>query len=314
MRRPLAVMFAATGALATLGLSARAEAYCRTKACDTEPSYGDIWDEEAQPTECVRNAQGCYEQGAPLFWPSTCLSFAVQRAGSKTSEIDYETADAIIEAAFVKWNTVDCGGAQPSFRFVNKGAVDCRKAEYNQEAGNANIFMFRDDDWPYENQIDTLALTTVTYNVETAEIYDSDVEVNTAQALFTTTDVPPEKGADLDAVITHEIGHFLGLAHSEVNAATMRGIGYQLGTTGLRTLADDDIQGVCEIYPPGEKIGSECAPRHGFTGECGEVDEGCAVRGTRRGSTGAAFAAAMMGLGLMVRRIRRAAGTEPETR
>ena len=155
---------------------------------------------------------------------------------------------------------------------------------------------------------------TQTVNVETAEIYDSDVEVNTAQALFTTTEVPPENGADLDAVITHEIGHFLGLAHSEVNAATMRGIGYQLGTTGLRTLADDDIQGICEIYPPGDKIGSECAPRHGFTGECGEVDEGCTVRGVRRESGGAAFAAAAMAFGLMVRRIRRAAGTQTEMR
>ena len=48
-----------------------------------------------------------------------------------------------------------------------------------------------------------------------------------------------------------------------MNAATMRGIGYQPGTTGLRTLAADDIQGICGIYPPGETIGSECnaAPR-----------------------------------------------------
>jgi hypothetical protein len=306
VRRPVAVIFAASGALATLVVSAPAGAYCRTKACDTEPSYGDVWDEEPQPTECVRNAQGCYEQGAPLFWPSSCLSFAVQRAGSKTSEIDYETADAIIEASFLKWNTVDCGSGPPSFRFVNKGAVDCRKAEYNQEAGNANIFMFRDDDWPYTNQIDTLALTTVTYNVETAEIYDSDVEVNTADAPFSTTDEPPDdEHADFEAVITHEIGHFLGLAHSEVNAATMRAIGYQLGTTGLRTLAPDDIEGVCQIYPPDEKIGSECAPRHGFTGECGEVDEGCTLRSPNRGSAGAGLFAACVSLGLFVRRTRR---------
>ena len=70
---------------------------------------------------------------------------------------------------------------------MNKGAVDCHKAEYNQESGNANLFMFRDDSWPYENPLDTLALTTLTYNVETAEIFDADVEVNTAEAKFTTS-------------------------------------------------------------------------------------------------------------------------------
>ena len=68
LRRPL---------LSTLFVCARADAYCRTKACDTEPSYGDVWDEEPQPTECVRNDQGCFIQGTPLFWPSTCVSFAV---------------------------------------------------------------------------------------------------------------------------------------------------------------------------------------------------------------------------------------------
>jgi hypothetical protein len=297
--------------LATLAVAAPAGAYCRTKACDTDPSYGDIWDEEPQPAECVRNDQGCFIEGTPLYWPSTCLSFAVHRSGSKSSAIDHETASAIIEDAFLKWNTVDCGsGDPPSFRFVNKGAVDCRKAEYNQEAGNANIFMFREDSWPYENQIDTLALTTVTYNVETAEIYDADVEINTAEYFFTTTPVPPDGGADLEAVVTHEVGHFLGLAHSEVNAATMRAIGYEPGTTGLRTLAADDIEGICEIYPPGKKLGSECAPRHGFSGACGEVDEGCAlVRGERR--RGAAFGtlAALAGATLILRRTRRARGT-----
>jgi hypothetical protein len=309
---PARAALVAACSLATLFVAARADAYCRTKACDTDPSYGDIWDEEPQPTECVRNAQGCFVEGTPLYWPNTCLSFAVHRAGSKSSDIDFDTANAIIEDAFVKWNTVDCGdGVQPSFRFVNKGAVDCRKAEYNQEDGNANIFMFRDDDWPYENQIDTLALTTVTYNVETAEIYDSDVEINTAQALFTTSETPPPNGADLEAVVTHEIGHFLGLAHSEINAATMRAIGYQLGTTGLRTLADDDVQGVCEIYPPGDKIGSECAPRHGFSGACGEVDEGCAlVRGSRRRGAATGTLAAVAGLALFARRKRRARRTQ----
>jgi hypothetical protein len=302
-----AVLVTAALSSAALLVCGRAGAWCRTKACDTDPSYGDVWDEEPQPTECVRDRYGCLQQGTPLFWSSTCLSYAIQRAGSDKSMIDFETASAIIDAAFAKWAAVDCGGGVgPSFRSVNKGAVDCRKVEYNQDSGNANIFMFRDDSWPYESAIDTLALTTVTYNVENAEIFDSDVEVNTAQALFTTTPTPPEDGADLEAVITHEIGHFLGLAHSEVSAATMRSIGYQLGTVGLRTLADDDIAGICSIYPPGAKVGSDCTPRHGFSGECGEADEGCTLVGARQNrGFGTAAVAALFGLGLIGRRLRR---------
>jgi hypothetical protein len=305
--RARAVLNGAALSAAALFVCGRADAWCRTKACDTEPSYGDVWDEEPQPTECVRDQHDCLAQGTPLSWPSTCLSYAVQRAGSETSMIDFETAAAVIDGAFAKWAAVDCGGGKgPSFRSVNKGAVDCRKVEYNQDDGNANIFMFRDDSWPYENALDTLALTTVTYNVETAEIFDSDVEVNTAQASFTTTPTPPDDGADLEAVLTHEIGHFLGLAHSAVSAATMRSIGYELGTVGLRTLDDDDIAGVCSIYPPGEKVGKSCTPRHGFSGECGEADEGCALAyGMRDRGLGTAALAALFGFGLFARRVRR---------
>lgn len=289
-------------------VSSPAAAYCRTKACDTTPSYGDVWDEAPQPTECVRNAQDCYVQGTPLFWPHNCLSFAVQKDGSKKSEISAETAAGVIAYAFEKWASVDCGGGEaPSFRVKDSGTVDCSKAEYNQIDGNSNTFMFRDKDWPYHNAIDALALTTVTYNVETGEIYDADVEVNTDQATFTTTPMPPTDAADLEAVLTHEIGHFLGLSHSEVNAATMRAIGYQLGTIGLRTLAPDDVQGVCEIYPPGQSLSSSCEPRHGFSKACGVNEEsGCAI-----GGPSSSFAATaggffgMLGVGVLIRRARR---------
>jgi hypothetical protein len=306
--RARAVLLAATASGAALFVCARADAYCRTKACDMEPSYGDVWDEEPQPTLCVRNGEGCFTQGTPLYWPTNCLSFSVHGAGSDTSEIEYETAKAIIELAFEKWATVDCGdGQSPSFRAVNSGPVVCRQAEYNQLDSNANAFMFRDRDWPYRNAIDTLALTTVTYNVETAAIYDADVEMNSAEAPFTTTETPRSDAADFEAVVTHEVGHFLGLSHSEVHAATMRGIGYQVGTTGLRTLAPDDIAGICEIYPPGERLSSECSPRHGFTPECGKLpEEGCTlVARPGKASLAMSALAALFAIGLFARRSRR---------
>jgi hypothetical protein len=305
--RARGVLLAAAVSGAALFVCARADAYCRTKACDTDPSYGDVWDEEPQPTLCVRNADGCFTQGTPLYWPSNCLSFGVHRAGSESSDLDYETAKAIIELAFEKWATVDCGGgAPPSFRVVNKGGVGCRRAEYNQLDSNANAFMFRDENWPYRNAIDTLALTTLTYNVETAEIYDADVEMNAVDATFTTTETPPEGGADFEAVVTHEVGHFLGLSHSEVDAATMRGIGYQPGTVGLRTLAADDVAGICEIYPPGERVSSECTPRHGFSRECGQVEEGgCTLVGRPGKASLASALGALFAIGLFARRSRR---------
>jgi hypothetical protein len=299
MRRLVALFTAFAAAAGVLATSEPAQAFCRTKSCDTDPSYGDAWDGEPEPTECVRNAQGCLLEGTPLWWKSHCLSFAVQRDGSALSNIDVETARETIQDAFDKWAAADCGdGDGPSFRIVDDGDVECGRAEYNQGNPNANVFMFRDDDWPYNNLGgDALALTTITFSVETSEIYDADVELNSISTLFTTSDEDGEIVSDLSSVITHEVGHFLGLSHSSDGNAVMRGIGYDMGTTELRELRDDDIQGICEVFPPGPTSGS-CTPRHGFASECGSdkttttKSGGCSLRPSRAGTDATSVLAA----------------------
>ena len=53
---------------------------------------------------------------------------------------------------------------------------------------------------------------------------------------------------DLQNTLTHESGHFIGLAHSPVPGATMNAT-TQPGETLKRSLAPDDAAGVCAIYP-----------------------------------------------------------------
>jgi hypothetical protein len=53
---------------------------------------------------------------------------------------------------------------------------------------------------------------------------------------------------DLRNTVTHEVGHFIGLAHVGDQTATM----YSRSTIGqqaMRTLAADDQDGLCDIYP-----------------------------------------------------------------
>ena len=63
-----------------------------------------------------------------------------------------------------------------------------------------------------------LALTTLSFT-EAGEIYDVDVEVNTADHDIVLEPLPGQ--ADLLSVCTHEAGHFFGLSHSTVPDATM---------------------------------------------------------------------------------------------
>jgi hypothetical protein len=260
MRRALA----AFAALLALAASGSAEAYCRSSACaprDDGSTDGHI---------CIPGAPD--DCGVAIQWRQPCVGFNVQTSASR--QIDAATADTVLAQAFAAWTAVDCGGgATPSIQIFDLGEVSCAAVEYNQHAGNANVLVFRDDAWPHADDgggtADTLALTTVTYDVEKGDIYDADIEVNTAQNTFSTGDTPAADQVDLLSVLTHEVGHFLGLAHSLVSDTTMWP-DYERGSISLRHLADDDRQGICATYPPGRQPTGTCTgiPRHGFAPEC----------------------------------------------
>ena len=178
----------------------------------------------------------------------------------------------------------------------NLGRVVCDQVEYNQSGGNTNLVIVRDGEWPYAGQGKTLALTTVTYSLDDGEIYDADLELNDGPDVeLTTTDVAVQ--FDLLSIVTHETGHMLGLAHSDVDGATME-IEYVMGDTSLRTLAPDDMAGICNAYPPGEIGNCDPTPRHGFKETCGpEVpEEGCGCASAPR-KTRPGWVAITIGLG-----------------
>ena len=130
----------------------------------------------------------------------------------------------------------------------NLGPVECAEVRYNPNGPNQNVIVFRDDKWPYSDPNNTLGLTTVTFNADTGEILRRRHGDQLHGKNLSTGDTVPANGFDLLSVITHEAGHFLGLAHATNSTATMYA-SYKPGTSTLRTLTADDIAGVCEIYP-----------------------------------------------------------------
>lgn len=272
--------------------SHRADAYCRTSVCG-----GGVPGQRCTPA-------GPMDCGTPLYWPTACLGFSVQRDGSR--QIDPATAEQLMDQAFAAWESADCGGGDgPSISVQSLGPVECASLEYNQQAdiGNANAILFRDDAWPYVGQGHTLALTTVTYALGTGEIYDVDLEVNATPSVQLTTG---DTGVvyDLASILTHEAGHMLGLAHSADPEATMK-VEYVPGDVALRTLAPDDVDAICEAFAPTRSATCDPTPRHGFRSECGagqsDDEEGCHM-GRGRGAPGRSLALlALASLGVLRR-------------
>lgn len=238
------------GALAGLASApSLASAYCRTASC--ERGVGSRCVPES-PSDC----------GIVLAWPEPCIGYALQQDGTRLTSL--ERVRELVRLGFDAWESVDCGaGATPALAVEEVGPVACGEQGFDTEGPNANVIVFRDDDWPYSSR--ALALTTVTYGLDTGVIRDADMEINTAGVEFTFDDVAP--AYDFQSIITHEAGHFLGLAHSSVEGSTMV-LSYEKGTTDLRSLDADDAAGICAVYGPGDVGTCDPVPEGGLEDEC----------------------------------------------
>jgi hypothetical protein len=244
----------AIGASLLLG-GASASAFCRSTTC----SGGD----------CPRDADGCKTTGAPLGWPGVCVGFSLQRNGTANLPAN-EVRDAI-ERSFATWSELPCdGGGQASILFAKLAEVSCRAAEYNKSGPNANVILFQDTQWKYNGPNDTLAKTTVTFDTDTGEIFDADIEINHAYNEFTTGDA--DVVYDLQSIVTHEIGHFLGIDHSPDPFATMFAE-YDEGSIEQRTLESDDVAALCAIYPPSRSGKCDPTPLRGLADACQQGQE-----------------------------------------
>lgn len=108
------------------------------------------------------------------------------------------------------------------------------------------IYLLRD--WPYEKE--KLAVTIVTYEMDTGRLLDADIVVN-GQARFSLLPEPmtgTSNDYDIAAVLAHETGHVLGLGESQADPAATMWPYARPGETSKRTLFDDDEAGVITSY------------------------------------------------------------------
>lgn len=258
--------FVATAALGSSALlSSHGFAYCLTNTCDTK--------KEVCPNE---PGTQCITGGHSLYWASSIVTWSIQKDGSLLDGISAETLREVVENAFDRWEAADCGdGQHPKIRLEAYPPQDpfivCAKPEYNQDQPNANVITFHDSTWPYEESgAETLALTTVYFNPNTGEIYDANVEINSNQQTFALNDAQYPT-VDLNSVLTHELGHFLGLSHSQLPTATM----FSHYEESMKILDADDVAGICASLPPDRATTDSDLPRHGFSGDCSVPEKGC---------------------------------------
>jgi MYXO-CTERM domain-containing protein len=290
VRFALACVVACVASVAFAVDAGSAHAFCRTTTSKAPAGWNPA-------------VSGCWTEGLPLAWQADRVPYGVASAASK--QVTLAEATRVADLAFSAWNDTQCDGRAAGIQAYDDGPSSIPDgAEGDALAGWAycaestscaaaahDVIVFDDEAWPYNDPVNTLALTTVTYGVDDGQIFEAYTEVNSAEHSLTTMEPPPADGTtyDLQAILTHEAGHFLGLAHATETTSIM----YAYYTPGAITLTPDDLDALCAVYPPSSP------------------SKGCACASAGAGPGGAAVAAGLSAVALAVLRKRRRRGLLP---
>jgi hypothetical protein len=289
-RAALLVFTATLGVVSSLGRPAFA--YCRATTCD--PSA----------TNCGKSAHGCQTKGVPVQWKDGSIELLIDKAGSATLGISGADTQNAVESAFSTWMSADCpGGGHPSFA-ANTVLKAGLKVDFSENGPNQSVVTYEDGMWPYEDG--AVAKTLLAFSLDSGDMVDADVAFNSADFPLA-IDPPSSADVDLEAVLTHELGHVLGLDHSDAPGATMQPETQGFATAELKTLEPDDMAGICSIYPPAPKGGTSKSTSSSSSGKAAPSDTGasssCNVSHRRAADT--TFGAILFAAGIALLRRRR---------
>jgi len=181
--------------------------------------------------------------GNPLFWGAPgAISIVINSTGS--DDIPDGSHEPSIRNSIRSWN--DLSGTSMTLVEDSSPASQARTdwastgvhLVYFDEANTSGFF-------PGSSGI--VAITPVWF-FSSGSITDADILFNGSQFTFTTD--AASSAMDVEDVVTHELGHLLGLDHSGIVGATMYPF-VSGNVTAHRSLSADEGNGMRDAYPAG---------------------------------------------------------------
>lgn len=167
------------------------------------------------------------------------------RLDTSLGQLGDDASGAVIEAL----STWEQSGLLPPR--LNVEAASGGEAGFYSGETNHNDVIVMTDNWPFSP--DYSAVTITTYDANTGRMLDADVLFDGSRS-WNVDGRPSDSEIDLLDTATHEVGHLLGLDHSDLEEATMYAEGH-LGVTERRSLHADDLEALLAAYGPPQLLG-----------------------------------------------------------
>ncbi len=236
-----------------------------------------------------------------ISWSNKKISYFISTPFPDT--IDVKDAEEQIEQAFEVWSNVNCEGRIEPFVFDHKGGATGTEVGHDLE--NRVIWINDEDTWKEPDKDGNVkpetALAALTRHCAecSGEILGFDIEINAAHHKVEINDsgIIMAGTTRLRTVLLHELGHLLGLNHSENFGEIM----HCLSKDGEAGLTVADIDAFCNLYESAEPVNTCPQPAKG----------GCAFQQPTTQSPGSLWILLLGLMGLALRRGRLARSTRP---
>ncbi len=190
-----------------------------------------------------------------------------------------------VQAAYATWQAVSC--AYPAFESLglstnNPQIVDVRDTQDSFNVTAVWITSNADPYYAYALGGGTAAAASVPLSYG-GTLYQCDIYLNAVDYQFAFQTPTPAGFLDLQTLILHEVGHCLGLGHSDEWDDVMwpsAGVGAQ-----RRALTQRDVDVLCGLYPQTGAVGSPCTN----DASCGNAGLECIQPSLPDGGTGPSF-------------------------